>query len=75
MSNIKERILGAVTVMSEKDANSLWKIIIDNCSSWSDIEEIEPDKTDLDMLNEIETNPECKTFVSSDEAMKELGIH
>ena len=26
MSNIKERILGAVTVMSEKDANSLWKI-------------------------------------------------
>ena len=73
MSNIKERILGAVTVMSEKDANSLWKIIIDNFSSWSDIEEIEPDKTD--MLNEIETNPECKTFVSSDEAMKELGIH
>ena len=71
MSNIKERILGAVTVMSEKDANSLWKIIIDNFSSWSDIEEIEPDKTDLDMLNEIE----CKTFVSSDEAMKELGIH
>ena len=57
MSNIKERILGAVTVMSEKDANSLWKIIIDNFSSWSDIEEIEPDKTDLDMLNEIETNP------------------
>ena len=58
MSNIKERILGAVTVMSEKDANSLWKIIIDNFSSWSDIEEIER-----------------KTFVSSDEAMKELGIH
>lgn len=32
----------------------------DNFSSWSDIEEIEPDKTDLDMLNEIETNPDVK---------------
>ena len=27
------------------------------------------------MLNEIETNPECKTFVSADEAMKELGLN
>ena len=29
MSNIKERILGAVTVMSDNDANTLWKIIIE----------------------------------------------
>ncbi|MCH5209442.1 MAG: hypothetical protein J1F01_00610 [Oscillospiraceae bacterium] len=74
MSNVKERILGAVTVMSEKDADTLWKIIIDNFSSWEDIEEIEPDALDVAMLQEIETHPDCKSFVSNDEAMKELGL-
>ena len=27
MSNVKERILGAVTVMSEEDASYIWNII------------------------------------------------
>ena len=27
MSNVKERILGAVTIMSEKDAEKVWNII------------------------------------------------
>ena len=74
MSNIKERILGAVTVMSEKDAKTLWKIIIDNFPSWDDIDEVEPDEIDLAMLREAETDPDCQTFVSSEEAMKELGL-
>ena len=74
MSNVKERILGAVTVMSEKDAVMLWEIIINNFSEWESIEEIKPDKLDLAMLQEIENNPDCRTFVSSDEAMRELGL-
>ena len=74
MSSIKERILGAVTVMSESDADALWKIIIDNFSGWKDIGEIEPDNVDLAMLDDIEKNPDCKKFVSSAEAMKELGL-
>lgn len=74
MSNIKERILGAVTVMSEKDANALWKIIIDNFPSWDDIGEVEPDDVDIAMLRETEVNPDCKIFVASEEAMKELGL-
>ena len=74
MSNIKERILGAVTVMSEKDANALWKIIIDNFPSWDDIGEVEPDDVDIAMLRETEVNPDCKIFVSSEETMKELGL-
>ena len=28
MSNIKERILGAITVMSDEDAHTVWKIIL-----------------------------------------------
>lgn len=74
MSNVKERILGAVTVMSDNDANALWKIIIDNFSAWSDVEEITPDEMDCKMLNEIKTNKDCHTFVSQEEAMKELNL-
>ena len=74
MSNVKERILGAVTVMSEKDAVMLWEIIINNFSEWDSIEEITPDSLDVAMLKEIENNPECKTFIPNDEAMRELGL-
>ena len=42
--------------------------------SWSDIEEVEPDEIDLQMLREISTDPDCSTFVSEEDAMKELGI-
>ena len=74
MSEVKNRILGAVTIMSEQDADTLWKIIIENFSGWSGVEEIEPDRTDSAMLEEIENNPDCKTYVSSDELMSELGL-
>ena len=73
MSNVKERLLGAITVMSEKDANALWKIIIDNFS-WNDIESVTPDKTDRKMLSDIERDPDCKVFVPADEVVKELGL-
>lgn len=74
MSDVKERIVGAVTVMSETDANTLWKLIIDNFSEWENIEEIAPDETDIKMLQDIESNPDCQSFVSGEEAMKEIGL-
>lgn len=43
-------------------------------SNWDNIEEIEPDEFDLQMFHEIESNPECKEFITSEEAMKELGL-
>jgi hypothetical protein len=43
-------------------------------SNWDNIEEIEPDEIDLMMLDEIERNPECKEFISNEEAMNELGL-
>lgn len=74
MTNVKERILGAVTVMSEQDANHLWNIIIKNFSEWNYIEEITPDNIDIAMLEDIEKNPDCKQFVSNETAMKQLGL-
>ena len=73
MSEVKNKIFGAVTVMSEKDADILWRIIIEKFSGWSDIEEIEPDETDYAMIDEISKNAECRTYVSSFELLKELG--
>lgn len=77
MTAIKERILGAVTIMNDAEAEAVWELIIANFPkrSWADIETVAPDEWDKKMLADIETNPDCKEFVSSDEAMKELGLN
>ena len=41
MSNIKERIFGAVTVMSEEDAQKVWELILSTFSLDS-IEQVLP---------------------------------
>ncbi len=75
MSAVKERILGAVTVMNENDAQILWNMITQTFSeSWENIEEIKPDDWDLQMLDEIKENPECREFMSEEDTMKELGL-
>ena len=79
MEALKERILGAVTVMNDKDTARLWGIIADefgNSSNadWSSIPEEEPDAIDLRMLKEIEENPDCHIFIPASEAEKILQI-
>lgn len=78
MTAIKERIIGAVSLMSDKEAEVFWNLIQNRYiilpKSWDDIEEVEPDEIDLQMLKEIENDPDCHSFVSSEEAMKALGL-
>ena len=76
MSAVKERILGAVTVMSDADAEKVWKFVLDNLPSrsWETIEEVLPDEWDLEMLNDIDNNPECHEFISQEDVIKELGL-
>lgn len=50
--------------------NSAEKSILE----WESIEEELPDTIDLAMLEEMKRNPDCYEFVSSEEAMKILGI-
>lgn len=65
MTAVKERIIGAVTVMNNSDAEKFWNIILkDFATSWDDIEEEEPDAFDLQMLKAIESDPECHEFTS-----------
>lgn len=76
MTAIKERILGAVSVMSDADAETVWELIMTNFPkrTWDDIETVVPDEWDLEMLHDAKTNPDCKEFISSEDAMKELGL-
>lgn len=76
MSAVKERILGAVTIMSDEDAAMVWDLIQLNLSpvTWENISEEEPDDIDLKMLDNIENNPDCKEFLSNSDAMKILEL-
>lgn len=76
MSAIKERIMGAVAVMNDNEAEIVWDLIIHNfpLRSWDNIETVAPDEWDRVMLREIHDDPDCKEFVSSEAALKELGL-
>lgn len=76
MSDVKERIIGAVTVMDEKEAERIWDIIrlTFEDKEWSFIPAEVPDETDMEMLEEIKADPECREFVSNKEAMKAIGL-
>ncbi len=42
--------------------------------SWDTIETALPDEWDLKMLSDIKKDPDCNDFISSEDAMKELGL-
>lgn len=65
MTAIKEKIIGAVTVMSDADAENFWDIIVKKYSpSWDDVEEECPDEIDLQMLEAIKNDPDCQEFTN-----------
>ncbi|QNO17733.1 hypothetical protein [Caproicibacterium amylolyticum] len=67
MSNIKERLIGAITVMSEEQAQALWnKLVLDSAP------ETEPDEFDKKMLDAIEHDPDCHEFASDEEVERML---
>lgn len=65
MTAVKEKIIGAVTVMTDADAEFFWQLIEKKFSpSWDDIKEEVPDEIDLLMLKAIEDDPECHEFTN-----------
>ena len=74
MSNVKERLLGAITVMDETAAQRLWEYVQNLYHDpWADIEEVEPDEIDLQMLREIENDPDCHTLATAEEVREAFG--
>jgi hypothetical protein len=74
MSAIKERIYGAITVMSDEDADMVWKMIVENIPShsWNDVPSVMPDEWDKKMLGEIATDPDCHEFITEQEMLESL---
>lgn len=63
MTAVKEKIIGAITVMTDADAEFFWELIEKKFSpSWDDIEEEMPDEIDIQMLEAIKNDPECHEF-------------
>lgn len=74
MSNVKEKIIGAVTIMNEKDAQKVWELI-QGTFILNNAEEVEPDPDELEILKAYESGePEYQPAISQADLMKELGI-
>ena len=74
MSNVKERIIGAVTIMSEEEAEKVWNLI-QASFILSDVEEIEPDPEELEALRRYEPGaPDYQPSISAENLKRELGL-
>lgn len=75
MSEVKARLIGAITVMDEDGAQRLWSIVkrLYSSNGWDTVEEAEPDEIDLQMIREAQSDPDCSTFASDDEVQAVLG--
>ena len=77
MSITKEKILHTIELMEDDDAVLVLDWLKNNFvmtyknRGWENIEEIEPDEWDLEMLAEIEINPDCKEFISEEEMLEQ----
>lgn len=74
MSNIKERIFGAVTVMSEEDAQKVWDLIL-STFALDNIEQIVPDLDEQTIMNAYKSgDPDYQPSVSQENLLKELNL-
>lgn len=75
MSEVKARLIGAITVMDEAGAKRLWEIVKSLYASdgWDSIEEELPDEIDLQMIREAQTDPDCTAWASDAEVQAVLG--
>lgn len=74
MSNIKERIFGAVTVMSEEDAQKVWELILSTFSLDS-IEQVLPDPEEQAAINAYQNgDSDYQPSVSQEDLIRELNL-
>ena len=74
MCNIKERIFGAVTVMSEEDAQKVWELILSTFSLDS-IEQVLPEPEEQAAINAYQNgDPDYQPSVSQEDLIRELNL-
>lgn len=79
MSIIKERIIGAVTVMSEEDARKIWTMILNEVapkdSSNFSFEEVDPDDDEKKILDAWAAgDPDYQPYMTHEQLKAELGL-
>ena len=74
MSDIKERILGAVTIMNDCDAEKVWNLI-QATFALANAEVVEPEDDEVQAINAYRSsNSEYQPSIGHEELMKELGL-
>ena len=74
MSNVKERIMGAVTIMSEKDAIRVWELI-QGVFVLNNAEEVEPTPDELASIRAYKSGEQdYQPAISHEELLRELEI-
>lgn len=79
MTAIKERLIGAITVMNEKDAQRFWHIIqeefMGNDITSDGIETAEPTDEEIQIITAYENGDErYQPYITHEQVKKELGI-
>ena len=77
MSNIKERIIGAITVLTDDDAEKIWYFLQENFpqKSWDNIEEIEATEEETQIISDYENGKdEYQPYMSHEDVLKEIGL-
>lgn len=79
MSNIKERIIGALSIMNDDDAASVWAFIQDGymvkAKTWDDIEEAEPAEDELEIIKKYNSgDSDFLPSVTHDELRKQMNL-
>ena len=74
MSAVKERIIGAVSIMPEKKAEKLWTLIQETFTL-DNAEEVEPDDDEVKALDAFHNgDPDYQPVYSQEDVLKELGL-
>lgn len=74
MSMIKERIIGAVSIMNEKDAEKVWNLI-QATFALSNAPEDEAEADEIAIMKEYSNgNKDYQATISHSDVLKELGL-
>ena len=77
MSSVKERIIGALSMLGDTEAEKIWVFMLNEFSprSWEEIPEDKPAEDEIAILEAYKNgDPEYQPLISQDELLKELGI-
>ena len=74
MSEVKNRIIGAVTIMNEKDAAKVWEMI-QSVFVLSNAEEVPPEDDELTAIHAYQNGaPEYQPSATQEEVLSALGL-